>query len=210
MVEGGVPSEGPILGHFWPFWGHFDHFWAPGGSFWSFWGWGGVPPPGGGIFVHFGVKKWHTKAPPLVVQLFGHFHRGFLRTVFGGWPGQGVIFWPGGVFFDLLGGGTPPRRGGSLRGGVPPPGGVPFGVIFDHFGVGGVHFDPRIGFRLLQNTCFWGFLGVIETPWRGRPPPVRLWQKKSKKWSFYQGFKDISTQKLIHLWSNYSLYPIYI
>ena len=74
-----------------PFWVIFDHFgviliiFGPrGGHFDHFGGGGGYPPPGGGIFVHFGVKKWHTKAPPLVVQLFGHFHRGFLRTVFGG------------------------------------------------------------------------------------------------------------------------------
>ena len=52
-----------------------------------------------------------------------------------------------------------------LWGGVPPPGGVPFGVIFDHFGVIFDHFGvffgsgggsppsggARIGFRLLQN-----------------------------------------------------------
>ena len=41
-------------------------------------------PPGGGLLVHFGVKKWHTKGGTLVVHLFGLFHRGFLRTVFGG------------------------------------------------------------------------------------------------------------------------------
>ena len=67
-------------------------------------------------------------------------------------------------------GGAPPRQGGDLDASkIGPKGGI-FGV-----------------------------LGAVEALFRGYPPPVRLWQEKSKKRAFYQGFKDISTQKLIHL-----------
>ena len=83
--RGGVPPPGgggPLMGvHFDHFWVIFDHF---GVILVHFGVGGGTPPRGGGFLAILGVKKWRTKGPPLVVQLFGLFHRGFLRSVFGG------------------------------------------------------------------------------------------------------------------------------
>ena len=88
---------------------------------------GGTPPLGGGPGGSKRPKKWLPKGGYQGVQVFDPFHRGFIRSVWAGWPGWGVQKAKKG-----------PKRG--LRGGSdPPPGGVPRGVQ------GGPRPPPREG-----------------------------------------------------------------
>ena len=134
---------------------------------------GGVPPPEGGSQGGSGGSKMALPRGGPWLSTFWPLFIGDFSGAFGladGWQGGGTPQKGQKRAKKGVQGGAPPRQGGDLDASKKGPKGGIFGV-----------------------------LGAVEALFRGYPPPVRLWQEKSKKTAFYQGFKDISTQKLIHL-----------